>query len=272
MKVRRGKFALWVVLGLACPYPWLAKSANTSLTAREIMQRVDAREDGDDRISDLELLLIDKSGNERRREVRTLAKDYGDDTHQIVFFLSPADVKDTGLLTYDYRGDEREDDQWLYLPALQKTKRIASTDQSGSFLGTDFSYADLTRMEIDSYDFRLLDEDEVYGHPVWRIEAIPRTQEESDRTGYEKSWLFVRQDNFFIVRSVNWVTQGRKLKYFDVKTLEQIEGVWVGTEIHMTTKKGSTTLHKTILRATNVRFGQPLDDSMFSVRQLEKGP
>jgi len=263
----------WCALALACGYPVVALPAKSPPpTAREIMQLVTDRDDGDNRISDLELLLIDKSGQERRREVRTLAKDYGPDTRQLVFFLSPADVKDTGLLTYDYRGDAKDDDQWLYLPALKKTKRIASNDQSGSFLGTDFSYADLTRVEVEKYDFELLKEDEVYGSPVWLIQAIPRTEAEAERTGYEKSIYFVRQDNYFIVRSINWVKQGGKRKFFDVKVLEEIDGVWVGTEIHMTTKKGSTTLHKTILRATNTRFNEALDDALFTVRQLEKGP
>ena len=61
-----------------------------------------------------------------------------------MFFLSPADVKDTGFLTYDYDEEGRDDDQWLYLPALKKTKRIASGDKSGSFMGSDFTYADMT--------------------------------------------------------------------------------------------------------------------------------
>ncbi len=103
------------------------------------MQAVDDRDDGDDGISDLEMTLIDKRGNKRVRKIRSFSKDFGEDDYQLMFFLSPADVKDTGFLTFDYDDDDRDDDQWLYLPALKKTKRIATGDKSGSFMGSDFS-------------------------------------------------------------------------------------------------------------------------------------
>jgi len=109
--------------------------------AREIMERVDARDDGDDQTSRLDMILIDKRENQRVRELLSFAKDVGEDTYTMLFFLSPADVKDTGFLTYDYDDESRDDDQWLFLPALRKTKRIASGDKSGSFMGSDFTYA-----------------------------------------------------------------------------------------------------------------------------------
>jgi hypothetical protein len=82
---------------------------------------------------------------------------------------------------------------------------------------------------------------------------------------------FVRQDNFVVVRAVHWVKEGGRLKYMDVKKLELIDGIWQPTEIHMTTKKAKRTLHKTILRFQNVKFNQNLKESLFTVRQMEKG-
>jgi hypothetical protein len=79
-------------------------------------------------------------------------------------------------------------------------------------------------------------------------------------------------DNYVVVRSVSWVKKGRRLKYLDVKELERIDGIWVGTEMHMSTRKGETTLHKTVLYSRNVAFGQDLGEDLFTVRQLEKGP
>ena len=84
--------------------------------------------------------------------------------------------------------------------------------------------------------------------------------------------VFVRKDNFVVVRSVSWLKKDKRLKYFDVKNLEQIDGIWVATESHMTTKKGQKTQHKTVLRTSNVRFNQDLPEDLFTVRQLEKGP
>jgi len=240
-------------------------------TGREIMERVDARDDGDRAVQDLEMILIDKRGHERVREIRAFSRDLGEDTQTILFFLSPADVKDTGFLTYDYDQPEKDDDQWLYLPALKKTKRIASNDKSGSFMGSDFTYADMTDRPLDHYDYRLVKEDEVDGAKVWQIEAVPRTEREIDETGYTKSLLFVRQDNHVVVRALHWVKKGDRLKYFDVKRLELIDSVWVATEMHMTTRKDKETLHKTIIKARNVRFNQDLDPEQFTVRKLEVG-
>ena len=117
----------------------------------------------------------------------------------------------------------------------------------------------------------LMKETEVDGVPVWQIESIPNTKQEIDETGYTKSIVFVRKDNYVVIRSVSWLKKGKRLKYFDVKKLEQIDGIWTPTEMHMTTKKGSKTLHKTVLVADNVKYNQPMDDDQFSVRQLEKG-
>jgi outer membrane lipoprotein-sorting protein len=242
------------------------------LSARAIMESVDARDDGDHSTQDLEMVLIDKRGSQRVRKLRAYGRDVGADEQSILFFVAPADVEDTGFLTYDYKDPARDDDQWLYLPALSRTKRIASADKSGSFMGSDFSYADMTKRPLDHYRYTLMKELEIDGHAVWQIESVPTTEQEREETGYTKSVVFVRKDNFVVVRSVNWVKKGDRLKYFEVKQLEQIDGIWVATEMNMATKKGDETLHRTILTAKNTRFGQKLGDDFFTVRQLEKGP
>ena len=242
------------------------------LTAREIMERVDARDDGDNVTQDMEMILIDKNGSQRVRKLRSYARDEGEDDQSIVFFLTPADVEDTGFLTYDYDDRDRDDDQWLYLPALSRTKRIASGDKSGSFMGSDFSYADMTKRPLEDYEFKLMGEKSVGGHDCWQIESIPITDKEKKETGIQKSVSFVRKDNYVVIRGVSWLKKGKRLKYFDVKKLEQIDGIWVATESHMTTKKGKKTQHKTVLRSSNVKFNQDLSKDLFTVRQLEKGP
>lgn len=241
------------------------------LSARQIMERVDARDDGDHSAQDMEMILIDKRGNQRVRKLRTFGRDVGEDKQSIMFFLTPADVEDTGFLTYDYDESEKDDDQWLFLPALSRTKRIASSDKSGAFMGSDFSYADMTERPLDEYEYTLMKETEVGGHPVWQIQSVPTTDREKDETGYTKAVSFVRKDNFVVVRGVNFVKKGNRLKYFEVKTLEQIDGIWVPTEMQMTTKKGKKTLHKTVLRSSNVSFNQNHPEDLFTVRQLEKG-
>jgi len=257
---------------LALLFLGFASARAEELTARAIMEKVDARDDGDHSVQDLEMVLIDKRDVQRVRKLRSYGRDVGLDEQSILFFVSPADVERTGFLTYDYKDPARDDDQWLYLPALSRTKRIASSDKSGSFMGSDFSYADMTKRPLDHYRYTLMKELEIDGQPVWQIESVPITEQEKEETGYEKSVSFVRKDNFVVVRSVNWVKKGGRLKYFEVKKLEQIDGIWVATEMVMSTRKGEETLHRTVLTAKNVRFGQKQRDDFFSVRQLEKGP
>ncbi|MEM9173818.1 MAG: outer membrane lipoprotein-sorting protein [Myxococcota bacterium] len=265
-----------VLVALVAPMVALAAGAAFGADdprAREIMTKVDDREDGDNQTSNMQMVLIDKRGKQRVRELRSFRKDKEIDELSMMFFLSPADVEDTGFLTYDFDDADRDDDQWLYLPALKKTKRIASSDKSGSFMGSDFSYADMTSRPLEKYEYQLVKEDgEVDGHPVWIIQSTPVDEDEIDETGYTKSIQFVRKDNYVVVQAKIWVKKGKRNKYMKVEELEEIDGIWVPTVMTMTTKKGKQTLHKTILRTSDVQFGQDLDFDMFSVRGLETGP
>lgn len=242
--------------------------------ARSIMERVDTRDDGDNQRADMQMILIDKHGKQRVRKIATFRKDDGDDTHRLMFFMHPADVKDTAFLTYDYGDPEKDDDQWLYLPALQRTKRIATSDKSGSFMGSDLNYADMTSRDLEDYDFSFYEkgrESEVRDEKVWVIWSIPRSKDIVDKTGYEKSLLFVRPDINMVVRAIHWVKDGAYLKYVDMRKLEQIDGIWIATDTLVTKKKGKTTIHKTMLFMENVRFNHDMNANLFTIRRMEKG-
>jgi hypothetical protein len=239
-------------------------------TALDIMTRVNERDTGHSETANLEMVLEDSGGRQRRRSLKSFSRDIKGSSQNIIFFLAPANLKDTAFLTYDYEDPNHDDDQWLYLPALRRTKRIAGGDRSDSFMGSDFSYADMTTRPLNRYTYSIMKETTVHGTPVWQIEAIPN-EEETKETGYTRSILFVRQDNYVPIRGVNWVKKGRKLKYFDVERLELIDGIWVASQISMTTKKGKKTLHRTRISRENVTFNQPLDARLFTVRSLERG-
>ena len=241
-----------------------------AITAAEIMARVAARDDGDNSTAVMEMVLIDKSGHQRKRAIRSFSRDKGPDTQRLMFFEAPADVRGTGFLTYDFGAPNKDDDQWVYLPELRKTKRIAASDKSGSFMGSDFSFADMTGRELAEWTYKLLGEKDVRAQTAWLIEATPVSRAVRDRYGYEKSVVFVQQDNFMVVRAVHWLRDGR-LKYLDVKEVRKISGIWVGTEVEMRTVRNKKTEHRTILRLRDVRFGQDLDDGMFTIRRLEQG-
>ena len=242
-----------------------------AITGREVMEKVNARDDGDKQVSTMEMVLVDRKGKKRQRTIRSFRKDMGKDSYSIMFFLSPADTKNTGFLTYDYDTAGKDDDQWLYLPALKKTKRIAGGDKSGSFMGSDFNFSDLSRPDLDDYDYKILKETPIDGAKTWQIQVTPKSKDIAEESGYSKSVLWVRQDNLMMIRSVRWVNKSKRLKYFQVKELKQVDNIWVATKLQMVTKEGRNTVHATLLTLSDVRFNTPLDDSMFTVRRLEKG-
>ncbi|MCF6244466.1 MAG: outer membrane lipoprotein-sorting protein [Sulfurovum sp.] len=238
--------------------------------ARAIMEKVDARDDGKTLEEDMTMILIDKNGKKRTRNLHTYGKDFGADEHRIMFFKSPADVKNTAFLTYDYDKASKDDDQWLYLPALKKVKRIPSSDKSSSFMGSDFSYFDMTDRDLEDYDFKLLKETKVRGHDAWMIEATPRNKKVIKESGYTKTVGIVRKDNYVLVRAINFMRNGKK-KYMDIQKLHEQGGVWLADTITMTTKKGKRMVHKTILNFKNIKLNKSISDNMFSTRRLEKG-
>ncbi|MGD2269217.1 MAG: outer membrane lipoprotein-sorting protein [Desulfobacterales bacterium] len=273
MKTKRIAGSLFILFaGVTMLSPRLAVADDPE--ARAIMEKVEARDDGDNQVSDMEMVLIDKNGKQRIRKIRTFSKDKNQDTLRLMFFEYPADVKDTAFLTYDYDDADKDDDQWLYLPALRKTKRIATSDKSGSFMGSDLNYSDMTSPELEDYDFRFYEkgkEMQVRGNKVWVLWSVPRTAEIIKETGYKKSLLFVRPDIDMVVRAIRWVDEGGYLKYVDVKALEPIDGIWVATETQINKKRGKETVHKTIMRLDNVRFNQELGYEQFTIRRMEKG-
>jgi len=243
-----------------------------AFNGREIMEKVNARDTGDRSITEMEMILIDKKGNKRVRKLKTFGLEKGKDSLSLMFFLSPADVRNTGFLTFDYDESGKDDDQWLFLPALRKTKRIAAGDKSGSFMGSDLNYSDMTSPDLNLYEYTLMKETEVKGQKVWQIKSVPKTKAEAEKSGYSKSVVFIRQDNYVMIRGVRWVHKKKRNKYLDVRKLEKIDGIWVSTELHVTTKSGKKTLHKTILKQKNVHFNQDeVNEDLFSIRRLEKG-
>ncbi len=241
-----------------------------AITADEIATKVDQRDTGDNIISTMKMILIDKHNTKRIREMKKYEKNYKGETKSAIFFLRPADVRNTAFLTYDYDDASKDDDQWLYLPALKKSKRIASSDKSASFMGSDFTYSDMTSRDISDYNYKIAKESKVKGKKVWIMESTPKTQKTIDETSYTKSYMFVQQDNFVVVRAIHVLKNGNK-KYLDVQKLEKIDGIYVPTKIVMSTKRGKQLLHKTVLEFNDVKLNQNLKDSFFTLRRLEKG-
>ena len=131
----------------------LTLSSLFAITGQEIAQKVHDRDEGDNSTSKMTMILIDKNGKKRICNLKTHVKEKGEDKLKLMFFLTPADVKNTAFLTYDFEDSSKDDDQWLYLPAPKRIKRIASRNKSGSFMGSEFSYEDIGNQNYQKFIF-----------------------------------------------------------------------------------------------------------------------
>ncbi|THB73607.1 MAG: outer membrane lipoprotein-sorting protein [Desulfobulbaceae bacterium] len=237
----------------------------------EIMHRAFNRDQPTTTSAIIEMKLLDKNGNQRIRRLKSLIKRENDITKRIFFFLDPPEVKNSAFLTFDYLTAEREDEQWIYLPAHRKTRRVSSSKRSGSFMGSDFSYGDLTQKSVDEYQFKILKILDQGDYQEWAIEALPTSEDINLRDGFSKSLYIVRQDNFLITKIVQWINKSNKLKYFEIQELKQLDGYLIPVKVQVKTVSDGTILHETILTTSEIKINQPLPENLFSIRTLEKG-
>jgi len=246
-----------------------------NLTARQVMEKVDNLDDGETSVSEMTMVLIDRKNQKRVRKIKGFRKDYGKDTKNIMFFLSPADVKNTAFLSYDWDDDNKEDDNWLYLPALRKVKRIASSNKKDSFMGSDFSYADMGGLKLSEWDFKFVKQSEmVDGQDCWVIEATPKKEKKNKvvtETGYLKRVSWIRKDNYMGIKGKLWVKKGKKIKYFTIPEVEKIQGIWTAKKLQMVTTKRGRKEHATVLMFNNIVYNKGVKDNMFSTQRMEQG-
>ena len=261
--------AVWLLFGSA------VLAQNGQLSAAEIMERVTNPQDGETSVIDYTLALVDRRDRQRTRTLRVYRKDYGADTGTLSVFDSPADIRGTAYLNFDRDDPEADDDSWLYLPALQRVKRIASSDTSDSFMGSDFTYADINGLELSWFDYRFISESVVVdGHDTWHIEATPKPQFKSraeESTGYSRIHVWVRKDNFLQLRGQYWVLRGNRIKYLTASDMEQVDGIWTTRRLQVVTTRNDQQEHASILQINNVSYNTDLPDDMFTTEYMQRG-
>jgi len=257
-------FTLSILTGMGAVLSYSAE-----LTGLDVMTRVDNRDDGDDLTQKLYQKLIDKRGGVRERHMISFRKDYGKDSKSISYFLEPSNVRDTALLTYDYDGTERDDDQWLYLPALKKVRRISSADRGDYFMGTDFTFEDIKQTpELEDYNWTLAGSETVNGHDCWVVDGEPKSDELKKNLGYSKTRGFVRKDIDMTIRTDYWDRKGQELKHFRITDLKQVDGIWTATAMIM---ENVQTGHRTEMLFSDLKYNTGLSDRIFSERMLKRG-
>jgi hypothetical protein len=242
-----------------------------ALTADDIMNRVDQLEEPTSVKANMTMVLIDSKGKQRIRAMQNISSDNGETDKSLMFFLQPADVKGTGFLMFDHDDANTDDDQWMFLPALNKAKRIASSDKTESFMGSDFSYSDMSKRNVEEWTYKILKEDSINGVDVWLIEALPVSDAVTEKTGYVRSIVYVRQDNFQVARSIGYLEKKGEVKLMNISAHQVIQGYWLNTETQMVTQKNGKVIHRTLLKLDNIEVDVDVNESEFTLNRLEQG-
>ena len=240
-------------------------------TGDEIAQRINARDEGEAVSRNLTMRMIDRRGKERVRETRGLRKYYGDEKRSVIFYLQPKNVKDTAFLTYDYPKAAVDDDQWLYLPAMRKVRRISASDRGDYFLGTDFTYEDIkleTKVSIEDYTRKTIGEDEVDGHHCYVVETLPVDDETAKELGYGRVEQCVDDKIWMVRRSRFWDTRGKELKTIVTKDIRQVQDIWTQHRIEVENHK---TGHRTVFTFSEVDYATGVRDGVFTRKAIRRG-
>jgi hypothetical protein len=155
----------------------LAGQVSGQLSANEIVKKVNARFEGNQLTQKVNIKMVDKRGKTQERSLTWFRKDYKDQRKSVIFYQAPANVKGTSFLTYDYHTQSKEDDQWLYLPALRRTRRISAANRGDYFLGTDLTYEDIklaTKIGANDYTFSAKGNQSMEGRTILVVEGIPK--------------------------------------------------------------------------------------------------
>ncbi len=234
------------------------------ITGLKIIENVYNRPAAQDQSADLTMSLINSRGNERVREIKQYLKDTGDVEKKIMYFVAPADVYNTSFMNWSYAKAGKNDDQWIYLPALKRVKRISSDSKSDYFMGSDFTYDDLGDRHPTADTHKLLREEEVDGEMCFVVESIPKEEEYM----YSKTITWIVKDKWIGKKKEFYDEDGELLKTLTVKESVKIKDFIVITLSEMHNVQSG---HKTIMKLANVELDIGIADNKFTERMMKRG-
>ena len=234
---------------------------NVEMTGKELAQLVYDRDIGDDSCAHSVMGLISRRGKKRIRHFITYRKDDGKLLKQLIRFTSPADIEGTGFLSFE-REDEATE-QFLYLPALRRTRRIVSSQKDHRFVNTDFTYEDMERRRVEDYAHTISGEEKKQGRDCWILESRPKAKAESQYS-LVKSWV---AKGIYVPVFIEYYNKKRKLiKEYSVAKLGKIQGIWTEIEVVMIDLNRE---HRTLIKLKDIKYNSNLPDDTFTRRNLE---
>lgn len=239
-------------------------------TAEQIMQKSQnaMNTTGSESISTL--TINDGKGNQRVRKFTSAQKT--DPSTQIsktvMRFLEPADVKGTGILTFDYK--DNDDDMWLYMPALRKVRRIVSSEKTKNFMGSEFTNSDITKPIIADYTYRTLGSESVADVVCWKLEIVPVTKEIGTTYGYSKKIAWIGKTDYTARKTEFYDLDGKLLKVMTapkVQLLDEKNKKYQPVDITMDNKQNGRSSRIVMEKLV---FNPDVKEEYFTTDYLEK--
>lgn len=239
-------------------------------TADEVMQKNFLASKPRQLFNEITMTLVNERGETRQRKIAALKslQPNGVDSNMLVRFLEPADVKGTSFLQIEH--SEANDDQWIYLPALHKSRRLVSSNRKDSFIGSDFAYGDVLPPKVSLYQHKLLREESVEDLPCYVVESVPASEDVKRDYGYSRKITWVAQDSFHEVKTEYYDVTGRLLKTQIVRGITLVD-----PEVHRWAPKykemvNHQTGHKTVVTADSYTTATKVTPDTYTLRALER--
>jgi len=212
------------------------------------------------------LKIYDAKGRERIRETVTASKKFEKVTKIITKFTAPADVKGIGLLVYDY--DDKNDDMWIYLPAIRKIRRIVSSEKGKSFMGSEFSNADMSKPNLNDYSYELLGTETYNGKECWKIQSIPVNDDIAYDYGFFRKIALIDKNTNFTYKVTYYDLNGDSYKEMIISGYKEVtNGKYLARNMEIDNLQNG---RKSVLTIDRLQSGSNLSENSFTPATLEK--
>ena len=219
---------------------------------------------GDDMSARVTMRLINKAGRERVREMTMLRKDLaGGDQKYFIYFHRPGDVRDMTFMVWKYAG--RADDRWLFVPAISLVRRIAANDSRSSFVGSDFTYEDVSGRDVDADTHQLLPEDTLDGASCYVVESVPKNADSE----YQRKVSWIDTTSFLSLKEEYYDRRGELYRVYTADDIKDIDGFPTVTQRTMTDLAKE---HRTEVVLESVAYDVGLEEDLFTERSLRRPP
>jgi outer membrane lipoprotein-sorting protein len=228
----------------------------------ELAQKVYDYYIGDNSVSKVHMQLVDKSGGTRERSLMSMTMEKDDLRRSFIRFLEPADIAGTGFLSIEQKDGSTE--QYLYLPALDRTRRIVSAHKDRAFVNTDFTYEDMQRRRVEDSEHQIEGEETVNDLECWILKTCPLPEADSQ---YSSLTIWVPKEFALPIKTHFFDQKGQHIKTYEVQELQEVQGIWTPMQEVMIDHQDG---HKTLLIREKIEYNSSqVQESLFSTRYLE---